>query len=138
MQNDDYGSFLGQGFGFPPLVDKVSGRFIMSQGEDNIRESVELILMTGRGEQLMRPNFGCDLKRFIYEPVSYISMLEMEREIKRALNLWEPRITDINATVTPDAKDSSRMNIEVCYRIRSTNNPYNMVFPFYIQEGFVN
>lgn len=128
--------FLGTGFHFPIEVDEVTGRFKMSSGEDNIKESIELILMTAKGERVMRPEFGCGLKQFVYETMDYGVMIQMEHEVKEALERWEPRITDVEVEVSPDTGAENVIQIKISFRARSTNNPYNMVFPFYLQEGF--
>lgn len=127
-------SFLGAGMHFPFEVDEVSGRILMSQGEESIRESIEVILMTGRGERVMRPDFGCNLKSFVYETMDYANLVRLEEEVKRALLQWEPRITGLEAKAVPGS--GNVIQIHISYRVRITNNPYNMVFPFYLEEGF--
>ncbi len=69
----------------------------MSSEEENIRESIKLILMTGKGERVMRPEFGCGLKQYTYETMDYGTMVQMEREIRTALERWEPRIEDVES-----------------------------------------
>lgn len=83
----------------------------------------------------MRPEFGCGLKQFIYESMDYGTMVRMEQEIKSALERWEPRIEDIEVSVTPGEEKNALM-IRIAFRVRATNNPYNYVFPFFLQEGF--
>lgn len=136
MEGQGKKAFLGTGFHFPVEVDEVTGRFRMSREEENIEQSMKLILMTGKGERMMRPEFGCGLKHYIYETMDYGTMVRMEQEIKETLDRWEPRITDVEAIVNQDSSNGNRIQIQIHYRVRSTNNPYNMVFPFYLQEGF--
>ncbi|MFR4783239.1 MAG: GPW/gp25 family protein [Pilosibacter sp.] len=92
MEEREKRAFLGTGFHFPLEIDETTGRFRMSSEEENIRESIKLILMTGKGERVMRPEFGCGLKQYTYETMDYGTMVQMEREIKTALERWEPRI----------------------------------------------
>lgn len=129
-------AFLGTGFGFPPEVDEVTGRFKMSSEEENIRQSIELILMTGKGERIMRPEFGCGLKEYVYETMDYATIVSIQNEVKEALSRWEPRIVEVEVEVKPDPVRTNVMLIGISYRARITNNPYNMVYPFYLQEGF--
>lgn len=128
--------FLGSGFGFPVAVDEVTGRFIMSSEEENIRQSVELILLTQKGERVMQPEFGCGLKNYVYETMDYGSLVRIEKEVREALERWEPRIMDVEVKVEPEQGRTNGIRIAISYRSRVTNNPYNMVFPFYLQEGF--
>lgn len=101
MEEREKRAFLGTGFHFPLEIDETTGRFRMSSEEENIRESIKLILMTGKGERVMRPEFGCGLKQYTYETMDYGTMVQMEREIKTALERWEPRIEDVEASVSP-------------------------------------
>lgn len=135
MEEKGKKDFLGTGFHFPIEVDETTGRFKMSREDENIKESIRLILMTGRGERVMRPEFGCGLKQFVYETMDYGTLIRMEQEIKEALTLWEPRIEEIEVSVAPSEEQNALM-IHISYRVRATNNPYNYVFPFYLQEGF--
>ena len=135
MEEKGKKDFLGTGFHFPIEIDETTGRFKMSREDENIKESIHLILMTGRGERVMRPEFGCGLKQFVYETMDYGTLVRMEQEIKEALTLWEPRIEEIEVSVASGEEQNALM-IHISYRVRATNNPYNYVFPFYLQEGF--
>ena len=135
MEEKGKKDFLGTGFHFPIEIDETTGRFKMSREDENIKESIRLILMTGRGERVMRPEFGCGLKQFVYETMDYGTLVRMEQEIKEALTLWEPRIEEIEVSVAQGEEQNALM-IHISYRVRATNNPYNYVFPFYLQEGF--
>lgn len=135
MEEREKRAFLGTGFHFPLEIDETTGRFRMSSEEENIRESIKLILMTGKGERVMRPEFGCGLKQYTYETMDYGTMVQMEREIKTALERWEPRIEYVETSVSPGEAQNALM-IRIAFRVRATNNPYNYVFPFFLQEGF--
>ena len=64
-----------------------------------------------------------------------ISLSQMEKSIKEALIKWEPRIRDISVEVSQDTPQDGKALISISYVVRSTNNPYNLVFPFFINEG---
>lgn len=136
MAGENQREFLGCGFAFPVEIDEVTGRFRMSSEEENIRQSIELILMTGRGERVMKPEFGCGLKQYIYETMDYGTITEIEREVRDALIRWEPRITEVEVEAALENGQENLLRIQIGYRVRVTNNPYNLVFPFYLQEGF--
>ena len=61
----------------------------------------------------------------------------MKTEVEHALIRWEPRITDIRAEVSDEQIDQGLLSIQVSYVVRATNNQYNLVYPFYINEGEV-
>ena len=130
---DDH-SFLGNGWSFEVMPDPVTGRIRMCGGEDDIAQAIRLILNTKRGERVMRPDFGCRLCDFAFESFSQSVRSEMKEEIKSALIMHEPRISNIEVTID-DIAPEGRIVLNISYVVRTTNNPYNLVFPFYIEEG---
>lgn len=127
--------FLGTGWQFPIAVDSVTGRVLESSYEENIAQSIKIILQTQRGERIMRPDFGCNLKQYTFSEINFAVMIEIEKEIKTALVLWEPRIIDVDVKCRKDNSREGVLLIDISYVVRSTNNPYNMVYPFYLNEG---
>lgn len=127
-------AFLGKGFAFPVSVDPVSGRMRTAEGEDSIQQAVYLILMTRKGERVMRPEFGCGIHDFAFESMDFGTISRMEECVREALILWEPRIRDIEVNIISGEKEGM-MEIHIRYVVRSTNNPYNLVYPFYLNEG---
>ena len=130
----DEHSFLGNGWSFEVMPDPVTGRIRMCGGNEDIAQAVRLILNTKHGERVMRPDFGCRLCDFAFESFSQSVRSEMIDEIKSALTLHEPRISDVEVTID-DTAPEGRIVLEISYVVRATNNPYNLVFPFYIEEG---
>ncbi len=128
-------AFLGQGWKFPIEVDRLTGKIKTSSYEENIADSIRIIIGTSKGERVMNRNFGCDIKKFMFESFDYTVSSEMSRCVTEALQEWEPRITDVKVDVSQSSEDSSRINISISYVVRSTNNPYNLVYPFYMNEG---
>lgn len=128
--------FLGTGFKFPIQIDKATGRMKTSSYEEDIKEAIWIIVMTKKGERIRNPEFGCSIHEYTFGTMDFQTLQKMEWSVQEALTIWEPRITDTQVTVSvaPDLEGAVR--IEVSYRVRATNNPYNLVFPFYITEGY--
>ena len=131
---DSKKAFLGSGWKFPVGVDKLTGRVSESSHEESIAESIRLILGTQRGERVMRPEFGCGLRSYTFTEMSYTVMSEIEADVKNSLTINEPRITDIEVECSQSEQHDSALIIEINYTVRSTNNPFNMVYPFYLNE----
>lgn len=127
--------FLGRGWKFPVGVDPATGRVRSVSSEEDIQEAVRMILLTGKGERMMQPEFGCNLRSFVFDRMDYTTQTRMEREAQEALVRWEPRITDIQVRMEQDPGEDGRLLIHVSYVVRATNNPYNLVYPYYINEG---
>jgi len=127
-------SFLGRGWKFPVQVDPVTGKIMMADGEDDIAEAIRIILMTYHGERVMRPDFGSKLNDFVFGLTDPTTLGVIESEIKHAIMTWEPRVTKVEVQVQPD-KVTDQLWININYAVRSTNNLFNLVYPFYINEG---
>jgi hypothetical protein len=128
-------SFLGRGWKFPVSVDATTGRFLLSEGEEDIAEAIRVILMTSRGERVMRPEFGCGLRDYVFGTMDETSLRLMETDIREAITVWEPRVRDVEVSVSVADSQEGRLSISVTYIVRSTNNLFNQVYPFYLEEG---
>lgn len=85
----------------------------------------------------MRPAFGCGIHELIFEPINAGTLALVEANVREALTQFEPRIDVLDVDVRPDADDpyQGKLLIKVHYRVRTTNNEFNLVFPFYLKEG---
>lgn len=135
-QRTGAGAFLGRGFRFPVQADPATGRMMTSEYEEDIAEAVYIILMTRKGERIRNPEFGCGIHDFAFGTADFTTLKEMERRVEEALALWEPRIRDVDVTVSLNRQEEGKLEIGISYVVRTTNNPYNLVFPYYLNEGF--
>lgn len=126
-------SFLGAGWSFPPAPAGATDIAMVSEEED-VRQAILLILQTAKGERLMRPDFGCGLRKLAFAPLNTTTKTLVRKEVQDALIEWEPRIDVQEITVTNDHSTPSVLQIDIRYQVRSTNTFYNLVFPFYLQE----
>jgi phage baseplate assembly protein W len=127
--------FLGRGWKFPIQVDKATGRIMMSEYEQDIIEAIRIILGTSLGERTMRPDFGCDVQRFVFGETDDTTLMMLGSSIKEAIQTWEPRVHEVEVQTIIDNQDIGKVNIRIQYMVRSTNNLFNQVYPFYIHEG---
>lgn len=128
--------FLGTGFKFPIQVDPNTGRMKTSSYEEDIKEAIRIILNTRRGERVMNPYFGCGLHEYSFGTTDFTTLSLMRKEIIDALVMWEPRIQNIEVFIDDSQAELGKIIINTSYVVRSTNNPYNLVFPYYINEGY--
>lgn len=127
--------FLGRGWKFPIEVDETTGRIKQSEHEDNIAEAIRTIIWTSKGERLMRPDFGCGIDRYLFEINDDTTLRLVEAEVEEAIRMWEPRVHEIEVLAERDANDESKLLLHVKYEVRTTNNLFNQVYPFYLYEG---
>ncbi|GAA2724073.1 GPW/gp25 family protein [Cellulomonas aerilata] len=128
--------FVGAGWAFPMRTDP-TGRIALVTREREIEESIRLILATAPGERPMRPEFGCAVHDYVFAPADAATAGDIAYVVRVALEQWEPRIDLHDVVVRFDAVQEGVLFIDVLYAVRGTNDPRNLVFPFYVipQEG---
>ena len=127
--------FLGRGLKFPLQVDPRTGKIAMSDQEEDIREAIGIILRTGRGERVMRPEFGADTLDYAFAPASSSLSSSINHDLRLILLEQEPRIQNVEVQCSQPDQLTGSLVIQVSYTVRSTNNRYNHVYPFYATEG---
>jgi phage baseplate assembly protein W len=113
-------SVFGRSFSFPPRVG-ADGRFVWSEGETNIRESIALILKTESGERLGVPDFGAGLGRFLFEPNNAATHTRIQDAIATALARWEQRVQVESVDVAADQTDAESVLATITYRLIATD-----------------
>ncbi|MCU0429383.1 MAG: GPW/gp25 family protein [Cytophagaceae bacterium] len=128
-------SFLGIGWKFPPTFDKETGGAMLVSEEQDIRESLEIILTTKKGERVMIPDFGTDLHQHSFETLNSQMIGSLRAMIREAVEKFEPRITLLDIVVDAAKYLDGYLVLTLEYSINSSNTPSNMVFPYYLVEG---
>jgi len=123
--------FTGAGWAFPLRTTAASG-FALVTGEREIIESIQLILATAPGERPMRPEFGCGIHDYVFAPADENTAGRIGFEVRTALDRWEPRIDVTDVVIEFDDDDAGVLYIDIRYTLRDTNDPRNLVFPFYV------
>jgi phage baseplate assembly protein W len=126
--------FIGRGWRFPIKVN-ARGALDWSEGPERIRDAIWLVLDTSLGERVMRPTFGAGAHDYVFQTNTAATRAALADAIKQALVKWEPRIELDRVTVDPVPGERSQVMATVEYRLRSTNELFNVVHPFYLEEG---
>jgi phage baseplate assembly protein W len=108
------------------------GGIALTSRDEEIAESMRLILGTSPGERPMRPDFGCPIHEHVFAPADATTTGLMAFEVRNSLIRWEPRVDVLDVTVRRDETQPTLLYIDVTYSIRETNDPRNLVFPFYV------
>lgn len=132
-------AFLGRGWSFPPAFNPpgggVAGGVEMVGADEDIRQSIGIILTTEPGERAMQPDFGCPLRRFVFQRMDATTQTRIKDAVYRALLHWEPRIVIEEIRVEESDGSDGIIRIGVEYAVRSTNSRFNLVFPYHVAEG---
>jgi phage baseplate assembly protein W len=143
--------FLGSGWRFPPAFE--FGGVAVSAYEAKVKEAIRIVLGTSRGERVMRADFGCGIHELVFEPATESTLALIRAAVREALVIWEPRIELLDVRIeaasgqfpergrqdgtglpAAGTRDGTII-IGIDYRVRSTNNEFNLVYPFYLSQG---
>lgn len=126
--------FLGTGWSFPVGVNS-DGEIALSEEEADIEESIRIILGTAKGERVMQPDFGCGIHEYVFSVINTTTLELVRTSVREALIRWEPRIEVSDVSTSREGIEAGRLLIRIDYRIRASNTEYNLVYPFYLEEG---
>jgi uncharacterized protein len=122
---------VGSGWAMPVQLD-ARGEVGLTTDDNEIQQSIYIILSTARGERVMRPEFGCGIHEYIFAPSNNVTAAAVEVEVKDALTRWEPRINVKTVKAIPSNDSIGVMMIEIEYEVKSMNDQRSLVFPFYL------
>lgn len=104
-----------KGWKFPVEVDNATGRILTTEDNESIKQGIEIILSTQKGERKMRPNFGTDVNRFMFGNINLAFINQMAREVSQSISMWENNIEQLSVNASQDPQYTSRVNVEVEY-----------------------
>lgn len=129
----DFG-FIGRGWDFPPAFRKETCGVDMLVDKDEIQSSIEILLSTGIGERVMRPDYGLNMESFLFEPALPSLVTLAQDAVEKAFAMHEPRVL-LNTVLVDAVPEEGLLRILIDYTIAGTNTRNNFVFPFYLGEG---
>lgn len=136
--NKVFNSFLGTGWSFPPTFNNQTGTVELVSNEEDIRQSLNILLSTTLGERVMQPRYGCDLTNYVFESLNSSVIGYLKDRVKNAILYFEPRIVaekiDVTAAESFDLIEG-RFTISVEYTIPGTNSRFNYVYDYYKNEA---
>lgn len=124
--------YLGQGLSFPLRINQ-QGNLELSSEENNIKESIWLILLTRIGERVYRPDFGCKLPDLAFAPMNMQTLMLMRIFVQEALERWEPRIIVDTVFAEPDPTNG-KVDILINYRLQRSYDKRSLIYPFYLKQ----
>lgn len=127
--------FLGKGWSFPPTFNTIRNTIEMVEDEQDIKESLKILLSTTPGERVQNSSYGCNLSYLMFENVTTTLLTKMKGLIEDAIAIHEPRIEVEDIFFDTQQLEAGEIFIQVEYRTRRTNSRFNFVFPYYIKEG---
>jgi uncharacterized protein len=126
-------SFMGRGWKFPPTFEK--GNALTVETEEDIRESLYILLRTRLRERIMQSSYGCNLDMLLFESITTTFLSFVKDHVSSSIRLYEPRVNLLQVTMDTTNLFSGMIMIRVDFEVRVTNRRDNIVYPFYLNEG---
>ncbi len=133
----DSRSFLGTGWRFPPTFTRSSHGVEMVSAEKDIQESLGILFSTSLGERVMVPDYGCNLRDYLFQILTKSLASQMKAVVMQAIVNWEPRIHVLDVRVEIDANVTGLATLTISYAVRHTNTRSNFVYPFSTIEATI-
>ena len=128
-------NIIGSSWSFPPKFDLHSRSVAMVTGAENLKQSLNVLFGTQRGERILAQQYGCNLSEYLFRNITTREKSVMRNQITRAISLFEPRIILQKFTFDTSNSIEGELSIIIEWVEETTNTRNNMVFPFYTIEG---
>jgi len=125
---------IGQGWGFP-VKPGTNGRLRYLNDAEKVLQSIWILLSTAPGERQMMPEYGCGIHNLVFQANTASFRSLVEANVREALTRWEPRIDVIEVRVETPPEARNYLLIRIDYRLRVNNSFYNLVYPYFVNEG---
>ena len=100
----------------------VTNDVVVSKDASAIKQAIFNVLLTNKGERLMNPRYGSDIRRFLFEPLDYGTGFQIKANIRDTLDRFEPRISVLDIKCTPNFDDNG-FDVVLQYNVRGTDDP---------------
>jgi uncharacterized protein len=127
--------FLGTGWGFPPAFDPRTREAVLVTQQEDVEESLRILLSTSPGERVMHPNYGCGLLRMVFENMDESRLTEIRSLVERAVLFFEPRVILHEVKIDTQELFEGILRVRLDYSLRTTNTRHNLVYPLYLAEA---
>lgn len=130
-------SFLGQGWGFPPLFPAPEKGPVMVASQTAIQQAIGQIIETDLGTRVMQPQLGSVTQSYLFDSMDFDAVADLKDQVSNAIVEQEPRINLLSVDIDTRAltQGEGRVDLFIEYEIRAVNTRDNLVYPFFIQEA---
>jgi phage baseplate assembly protein W len=97
--------------------------------KDQIKSNLVNLLLTDVGERVMNPNFGCNLKRFLFEGITDNNLELLVSSLGNSISIFVPEITVTNISVVP-TPDSNLIDLTINYYLNISETPDEVTVQF--------
>jgi phage baseplate assembly protein W len=115
-----------------------TGRIDMVEEDASVRQAIMLLISTTPGERVMRPAYGCDLRRLVFAPNDDTTAGLAIHYVRTAIERFEPRVEIVSLDAGRDPESPERLDIELEYRVRATRRVDHLRLGFDLADGGIS
>lgn len=97
---------------------------------EQIKSNFINLLLTNKGERIMNPEFGCDLKKVLFENITDDIDELINNLIKTNTYIFIPEISILDIIIDKNGRDENKIQITVNYRIKISGNTEQITVQF--------
>ena len=109
------------------MPNPITSDILKKTNENAIAQSISNLLQTSHYERLFNPELGCNLKRYLFEPIDNITTNNIIEEITKTIVNYETRVQLLDVTANPDY-DKNGYDVSIKFIIRNDPQPITITF----------
>jgi phage baseplate assembly protein W len=106
-------------------VNPISGDLALKRDEDAVKESMKNLILTNRGERLMRPFIGGNIRDMLFENITPVTIKIIQESIRDTIETYEPRASLIDVVVTSSIDDNA-VQVAIYFYINNNEQPITL------------
>ena len=100
----------------------VTGDLVVSKDASAIKQAIVNLLLTNKGERPFKPDYGSDIRSYLFEPLDYGTAAQIDLSIKNTIAKFEPRIRVIDMQTYPNY-DNNSFDVDMTYKVIGSDEP---------------
>ncbi len=119
-----------KGWHFPLEVDALTGKIKTTTLENDIKQSILILLHTQKGERLGHSDYGSQLRRFLFEPLQSSLKRSIQKEVENTIKKWEKRVSSVTVDIFESLQQQTVLIVQIQYDITQTQQSYTLQYAF--------
>lgn len=107
-----------------------TGRITMRKDIDSVKQALRNLLLTDKYERRKNPEFGCNIRHFLFERFGPNTENEIKSLIKNTVEIYEKRVNIIDVSVQAD-EDRNRLDIRILFSVLNSENTESLDLTLY-------
>tara|TARA_B100001996_G_scaffold108695_1_gene82096 strand:+ start:631 stop:1023 length:393 start_codon:yes stop_codon:yes gene_type:complete len=100
----------------------VTNDLVVSRDASAVKQAIVNLLLTNKGEKVFNPEYGSNIRKFLFEPLDYATAAQVKRNIESTISTYEPRVIIEDLRCIPNFNDNG-FDVEMTYTLKGVDTP---------------